>query len=143
MTAVWDFRSSMFNPKHGTVGMLSWPAMVFFEYIAPVIEMAGYILIPLAMLVGAVDPMQVVILFLIALFVGAINSLLALLLDERYGYFNDPRQTLQLLTICFIENLGLRQMTVWWRIRAMYRGRHGKVWGNMERRGVAKVSRAS
>jgi hypothetical protein len=95
------------------------------------------------MLVGAVDPMQVVILFLIALFVGAINSLLALLLDERYGYFNDPRQTLQLLTICFIENLGLRQVTVWWRIRAMYRGRHGKVWGNMERRGVAKVSRAS
>lgn len=143
MTAVWDFRSSMFNPKHGTVGMLSWPAMVFFEYIAPVIEMAGYILIPLAMLVGAVDPMQVVILFLIALFVGAINSLLALLLDERYGYFNDPRQTLQLLTICFIESLGLRQVTVWWRIRAMYRGRHGKVWGNMERRGVAKVSRAS
>lgn len=142
MTAVRDFRSSIFNPRHGAVGMLSWPTMVFFEFVAPVIELLGYVLIPIAMLVGAVDPMQVLVLFVIALFVGTITSLFALLLDERYGYFNDPRETLQLLTICFVENLGLRQMTVWWRVRAMYRGRHGKVWGNMERRGVTTIAKA-
>jgi len=77
----------------------------------------------------------------IALFTGAITSLLALLLDERFGYFNDPRETLQLLTICFIENLGLRQMTVWWRVRSMYRGRTGKTWGDMERQGVTRLAK--
>jgi hypothetical protein len=142
MTAVRDFRSSIFNPRHGAVGMLSWPTMVFFEFVAPVIELLGYVLIPIAMLVGAVDPIRVLVLFLIALFVGTISSLFALLLDERYGYFNDPRETLQLLTICFVENLGLRQMTVWWRVRAMYRGGQGKVWGNMERRGVTTIAKA-
>ena len=142
MTAVGDFRSTIFNPRHGTLGMISWPAMVIFEFIAPIIEFGGYFLIPIAMLVGAVEPLQVLILYLIALFVGVISSLVALLLDERFGYFNDPRETLQLLTVCFIENLGLRQITVWWRIRALFRGRTGPVWGNMERRGVTKLAKA-
>ena len=33
MTAVHDFRSSFFNPRHGPIGMLGWPAMVLFEYL--------------------------------------------------------------------------------------------------------------
>ena len=79
--------------------------------------------------------------FVIALFAGAITSMLALLLDERFGYFNDPRATLQLLTICCIENLGLRQMTVWWRVRSMFHGRNGTTWGNMERQGVTRLAK--
>lgn len=142
-TAIRDFRSSFFNPRHGTVGMLSWPSMVLFEFLAPIVELCGYLVIALAMLTGSIDPLTVLVLYVIALMVGATNSLLALLLDERYGYFNDPRQTLQLLTICFIENMGLRQMTVWWRVRSMFRGREGRTWGNMERRGVTKLSKAS
>jgi cellulose synthase/poly-beta-1,6-N-acetylglucosamine synthase-like glycosyltransferase len=140
-TAVRDFRSSMFNPRHGTVGMLSWPTMVLFEFVAPIVELIGYLIIPVAMLTGAVDPLVVLVLFVIALFAGAITSLLALLLDERFGYFNDPRATLQLLTICFVENLGLRQMTVWWRVRSMFHGRGGKTWGNMERQGVTRLAK--
>lgn len=141
-TAVGDFRTSLFNPRHGTVGLLSWPSMVLFEFVAPLVELAGYAVIVLAMLTGSVEPLTVLSLYVVALFVGAINSLLALLLDERYGYFNDPRQTLQLLTICFIENMGLRQMTVWWRVRSLFHGREGRTWGNMERHGVTRLPRA-
>lgn len=141
MTAVRDFRSSIFNPRHGPLGMISWPTMVLFEFLAPVIEFLGYIVIPIAIGVGAVEPTHAFALFVVAVFVGAINSLLALLLDERFGYFNDPRETLQLLTLCFVENLGLRQMTVWWRVRAMFGGKSTQVWGNMERRGVTQLAR--
>lgn len=142
MTAVRDFRSSLFNPRHGTVGMLSWPAMVFFEFLAPIIELAGYFLIPIAVLFGAIDALTVLVLFVIALFVGTITSFCALLLDERYGYFNDPRETLQLLTICFIENLGLRQITVWWRVRSMFQRRERETWGDMERHGVTRLAKS-
>lgn len=141
MTAVRDFRSSIFNPRHGPLGMISWPAMVLFEYLAPVIEFAGYIIVPIAIAVGAVEPTHAFALFVAAVLVGAINSLLALLLDERFGYFNDPRETLQLLILCFIENLGLRQMTVWWRVRALLGGKSTQVWGNMERRGVTQLAK--
>jgi hypothetical protein len=38
-----------------------------------------------------------------------------------------------------IENFGLRQITVAWRIRALVGGRGTQGWGNMERKGVANL----
>lgn len=140
MTAVRDFRSSFLNPRHGTVGMISWPVMVVFEYLAPIVEFLGYFIVPVAILAGAVSPVNALGLYLIAVFAGAFNSLLAILLDERFGYFTSPRETLKLMTVVFVENLGLRQMTVWWRIRAMLGGRATQVWGDMERRGVTQMA---
>lgn len=141
MTAVKDFRSSFLNPRHGTVGMISWPVMVLFEFLAPVVEFLGWVAIPLAVLFGAVSATNVLLLFVLALLLGAITSLAALLLDERYGHFNDPKETLSLLTLVFVENLGLRQVTVWWRIRAMLGGAETRVWGDMERRGATALAR--
>lgn len=140
MTAMHDFRSSFLNPSHGALGIISWPVMVLFEYLAPIVEFLGYLVLPVAIATGAVSPVTAVTLFLVAVFAGAINSLLALLLDERFGYFNDPRQTLKLLAVVFVENLGIRQLTVWWRVRAMLGGKVTRVWGDMERRGVAKLA---
>jgi cellulose synthase/poly-beta-1,6-N-acetylglucosamine synthase-like glycosyltransferase len=141
VTAIRDFRSSFLNPRQGTVGMIAWPGMVFTEYLAPIVEFLGWLVVPLALLTGAVSIPTVGALFLLAIFVGASTSLIALLLDERYGYFNDRRETLSLLSLVFVENLGLRQITVWWRIRAMLGGAETRVWGDMERRGVASLSR--
>lgn len=143
MTAVKDFRTSFLNPRQGAVGMLMWPSQVFFEYLAPIIEFSGYLLVPIALATGAISPLLAGVAFLMALFLGAVSSLTALLLDERFGYFNDPLETLKLLGLVFVENLGLRQMTVWWRIRAMMGGRSTRVWGNMERRGVTRLANSS
>lgn len=143
MTAVRDFRSSLFNPRHGTVGMWSWPAMVLLEFLAPIVEFLGWFIVPLAVLTGALSLTTVGAFFLVALLAGIVTSLLALLLDERFGYFNDPRETLKLLTIVLAENLGIRQLTVWWRIRAMFGRRETRVWGDMERRGVARLARSA
>lgn len=140
MRAVRDFKSSFLNPRHGAVGMLMWPAQVLFEFLAPIIEFAGYLVIPIALSAGAISPMTVGVAFLMALSLGALSSLAALLLDERFGYFNDPLETLKLLGLVLVENLGLRQMTVWWRIRAMLGGPITRVWGNMERRGVTRLA---
>lgn len=143
MTAVRDFRSSFFNPRHGTLGMVAWPSMVLFEYLAPIVEVLGWIVIPLAVVSGAISLGTFGAFFVMALLAGTVTSLLALLLDEKFGYFNDPRETLKLLTIVFIENLGIRQMTVWWRIRALLGGRSHHTWGDMERRGVTRLARSA
>ena len=71
-----------------------------------------------------------------------INSLIALLLDESYGYFNSLKDTLRLIVMALIENLGMRQITVVWRIRAIFGGKGTRVWGNMERKGVANLDGA-
>jgi cellulose synthase/poly-beta-1,6-N-acetylglucosamine synthase-like glycosyltransferase len=139
LRAMWDFRSSLFNPRHGTMGMLGWPVMFLFEFLAPIIEFIGYLAVPLSFLFGGINPYPALLLLMIAFLAGAFTSLLALFLDERFGYFNKPREALTLLGLVFLENLGLRQQTVWWRIRAIFGGTSTKQWGDMKRKGVTNL----
>lgn len=139
MTAVKDFMPMTFNPRYGKVGMVTWAAMFLFEYLAPIIEFIGWITIPAAYLLGALNLTSLILLLGLAFGVGLLNSLIALLLDESYGYFNSRADTARLIVMALIENLGLRQITVVWRIRAVLGGKGTKVWGNMERKGVANL----
>jgi cellulose synthase/poly-beta-1,6-N-acetylglucosamine synthase-like glycosyltransferase len=140
MTAVKDFGPMTFNPKYGKVGMVTWAGMFLFEYLAPMIEFVGWIVVPTAYLLGALDAISLVAMLALAFGMGLLNSLLALMLDEAYGYFNSPRDAFRLIVMALIENLGLRQMTVVWRIRAVIGGESTRSWGNMERRGVAQLA---
>ena len=129
MTAVKDFMPMTFNPKYGKVGMITWAAMFLFEYLAPVIEFLGWITILVALLLGVLNTTSLVILVALAFGVGLINSLIALLLDESYGYFNSLKDTLRLIVMALIENFGMRQITVVWRIRAIFGGKGTRVLG--------------
>jgi cellulose synthase/poly-beta-1,6-N-acetylglucosamine synthase-like glycosyltransferase len=139
MTAVKDFLPMTFNPKYGKVGMVTWAAMFLFEYLAPIIEVLGWITIPVAFYLGALNTTSLVILIALAFGVGLVNSLVALLLDEAYGYFNSKADTARLIVMVLIENFGMRQITVAWRIRAIIGGKATRAWGNMERKGVANL----
>jgi len=139
MTAIRDFMPMTFNPRYGKVGMVTWAAMFLFEYLAPMIEFVGWITIPVAFALGALNPVSLVMLLALAFGVGLLNSLVALLLDESYGYFNSPSDTARLIVMALIENFGLRQITVAWRIRAIVGGKSTRAWGNMERKGVANL----
>jgi hypothetical protein len=44
-----------------------------------------------------------------------------------------------LIVMVLIENFGMRQITVAWRIRAIIGGKATRAWGNMERKGVANL----
>jgi cellulose synthase/poly-beta-1,6-N-acetylglucosamine synthase-like glycosyltransferase len=140
MMAVSDFRSMTFNPKYGKVGMITWAGMFLFEYLAPIIEFVGWVVVPTAFLLGALNTETLVAMLAVAFAMGLFNSLLALMLDEAYGYFNSPADTIRLIVMAVIENFGFRQMTVLWRIRAVVGGESTKAWGNMERRGVAQLA---
>ncbi len=139
MTAVKDFMPMTFNPRYGKVGMVTWAAMFLFEYVAPIVEFAGWITIPIALLLGALNTTSLVILLTLAFGVGLLNSLVALSLDEGYGLYTSPADTTRLIVMALIENFGMRQMTVAWRIRAFLGGRSTRSWGNMERKGVANL----
>jgi cellulose synthase/poly-beta-1,6-N-acetylglucosamine synthase-like glycosyltransferase len=141
MRAVRDFRGMTFNPRYRQMGMVIWPGFVLFEYLAPIVEFIGWFVVPTAWFLGALNTTALVWLLLIALGMGLLNSLLALLLDESFGYFNSGADTSRLIAVAVIENFGLRQMTVLWRIRALLGGKGTQAWGNMERRGVANLAR--
>jgi cellulose synthase/poly-beta-1,6-N-acetylglucosamine synthase-like glycosyltransferase len=141
MTTVKDFLGMTFNPRYRQLGMVSWGGFVLFEYLAPIIEFVGWIVVPTAWALGALNTSALAAMLLVAFGMGLMNSIIALLLDESYGYFNSPADTSRLIAMAVIENFGLRQMTVVWRIRALIGGKGTRSWGNMERRGVANLAR--
>lgn len=140
MTVVSDFRGVTFNPRYGKVGMVTWPGMVLFEYLAPIIEFAGWFVIPLSIYFGALNIPLLIVFIALAYGVGVVNSLTAILVDESFGYYESPMDVFRIVVIALIENFGLRQRTVLWRIRALFGGKSTRSWGNMERRGVANLS---
>ncbi len=140
MQIVSDFKSMLLNPRYGRVGMVTWPGYFLFEYLAPIIEFIGYVVVPTGIILNLLSPRAIIAMIAIAFGVGMLNSFIAILLDEPYGYANSGTDTTRLVVIALAENFGLHQMTVLWRIRALLGGRSVRVWGNMERRGVASLS---
>lgn len=139
ITTVVDFRGVMFNPKYKTLGMVTWPGMVLFEYLAPIVEFVGWVVVPVAWMLGELNVELMFIFLMLAYGVGVINSLLAILLDESFGHYNRPADIVRLIVMALVENLGYRQQTVIWRIRALLGGATTRTWGNMERKGVSRL----
>lgn len=137
---VRDFKHMLWNPRYGTLGMFTWPSFFLFEYVAPIVEVAGWIILPFSVITGNLNLAFAIPLMLFAFFLGAVNSLIGLYLDESYGYFSSPLDALRLLALVFLENLGFRQLTVIWRFRSLFMGNKPPEWGNMERVGVGRLA---
>ena len=137
---VEDHKKMLFNPRYGFVGMVAWPAFFLFEFVAPILEFLGWLIVPAALFFGFLAPETFLVLLLIAFLLGILNSLGALILDEQFGHFNSPKEALLLLLTAVIENFGPRQRTVWWRIRSLVWKRGEIEWGDMERAGVGNLS---
>lgn len=139
MTAIRDHWRMGFSPRYGAPGMVGWGTFLTLEFLGPIVEAAGWILLAVGWPTGLIDMGPVIPALVLALGIGALNSLVALYLDEGFGYFNSPTDALRLAWLVFGENLGLRQRTVIWRLRAMLGGEATRGWGAMPRRGVANL----
>jgi cellulose synthase/poly-beta-1,6-N-acetylglucosamine synthase-like glycosyltransferase len=137
---IWQYRGMILNPRYRQVGLIGWPSFIAFEFIAPIVEFLGWLIIPPSIVLGFISPDIAIPLALVALLLGAINSVGSLFLDDRFGYYNKAGQTIRLLFYSIAEHLGLRQRNVWWRFRAMFWNPSKKVWGDMQRAGVGNLA---
>jgi cellulose synthase/poly-beta-1,6-N-acetylglucosamine synthase-like glycosyltransferase len=131
-------RVMMGRPRYGSVGMISLPAFLVFEMLSPLIELSGYILLPALWAFGALEASLAGTFFVMAIMYMVLVSALAVLLEDiafrRYPHIRDLGR---LLLAAILENVGFRQLTVWWRVRAFWEYLRGDLtWGAMERRGV-------
>ncbi|MFF0159487.1 glycosyltransferase [Streptomyces sp. NPDC005263] len=133
------------NPRYGRVGLLALPFYVLFELLAPVVELAGLVLVPLGVLLGAVN-VEFLWHFLLAAYAYALVVSLLSVAVEEYAYhrFTRWRDIWGALVGVAAENIGYRQLTAWWRLRGMWDALHGapRVWGAMTRTGFDPPDRA-
>jgi cellulose synthase/poly-beta-1,6-N-acetylglucosamine synthase-like glycosyltransferase len=135
---IWRHRGMLGRPRYGAVGMVALPGFAVFEMLSPLIELSGYAVLPLLWLMGSLTWPYALGFLTVSLLYSVVISILAVLLEDlvfrRYPGFKDLGL---LLAAAVLENLGYRQLTVWWRVRAYWEFWRGDLsWGAMERRGM-------
>lgn len=129
-------KSLLFSRNGGTVGWLAMPYMFIFEWLGPVVELVGFLLIIISILIGTVAFSGMLIFFTVAVGFGVLLSVVAVFLEElSFHIYPKSRYVVFLLAIAIVENVGYRQINTLWRIMAMFRWARGKQtsWGKMKR----------
>jgi len=137
---LWRHRRVVGNPRYGALGLMAAPYFVLFELVGPVVAVFGYVLLPIAALLGLIS-IDILIAFVIVAFLFGILLSVAALALEEFSFRRHARhgEAGRLLLYAMVDNLGYRQMTEAFQLRGLIdvvRRRTG--WGEMKRLGVGR-----
>jgi poly-beta-1,6-N-acetyl-D-glucosamine synthase len=131
-------KTMFFNPKYGILGFVSYPYWFFAEWLAPILEGAGFVFFVLMAVLGF---MHWKFFFLLLLFVysfAVFISTFAIAFQEiSYQSYEKPSDLLKLFVTVFIEAFAYHPRTVWWALNGnfdLFTGKN-KGWGDMTRTG--------
>ncbi len=125
--------------KAGVPGWVAFPFMALFEWLGPLLELAGYAFMITAYLMGGISWGAFASFMFVALGLGITLSVSGLLLEEMSFHMYPGRgQLTRLLSVAVIENFGYRQLNSWWRLVGLYRWTFNtrSSWGVMRRSGA-------
>jgi len=123
--------------RYGGSGMFGLPALFFAEVLGPLVEGLGYVIVPVAFLIGAADINFVIFYFALTIGFGIFLSWFGVFSEVwSFRRYNKPTQIARLLGDGVIENFGYRQWKTLVAWRALYEYVRGDTsWGQMERIG--------
>ncbi|WP_420837795.1 glycosyltransferase family 2 protein [Bacillus mesophilus] len=140
--SLWIHKKLFFNPKYGSIGFISMPYFLFVEFLGPVIELFGFIIMIFSLFLGGIYIEFAILLFLISFLYGSLYSMMAVLLEE-WSLRKFPKVTdiIRLFFYSFTESLWYRPLTVLWRCEGIWQTiRRKNGWGEMIRKGVSNES---
>ena len=126
----------LFDRRSWPVGWLAMPFFLVFELFGPIVEIAGYLFMIFAALNGWLTWTTAGVFFGLAIGLGVMLSMSALVLEEMsFHVYPKLRDLLLLFGVAVLENLGYRQVTLVWRIRGLVGWLRGQMpeWGEMKR----------
>ncbi len=135
---LWKYRGMVLNPRYGRIGFVALPYYWLFELLAPLLEAFGIVIVPLALLLGAVNVPYAVLFLTLAYGYAVLVTLAAMTVEEWAFHRHDRwRDLATTLAASVLENIGYRQLTVYWRLEGWWASlRHRRpVWGVMTRTG--------
>ena len=135
---LWRHRSAIGQPGMGSLGWLAMPYFVLFELMGPLVESAGYLVIPIAAALGVLSAEYLLAFLVLSIVWGTLLSISALALEEiSFRRHPRSRHVARLALYALVDNLGYRQLSNLWRLRGLVdflRGKQG--WGAMHRKGL-------
>lgn len=136
MDSLFKHKKMFLNPKYGLIGIFATPYFWIFEMIGPIIELLGYLIIPISYAVGILNIGFFLLFFSASILYGVILSMGAVLLEQyTFNKYPSISQLFKLMAYGFLENFGYRQLTVIYRLEGIFtytRNKH--VWGFIARK---------
>ncbi|MCR9154974.1 MAG: glycosyltransferase family 2 protein [Croceimicrobium sp.] len=129
------------NPFYGKMGMISYPYWLLFEWLAPLIEAFGIILLILFSLLGVIN-ISFLYLFIALIYGYTVAFTIATLYIEEITFFQykKRRQLLRLVIAGLIEPIIFHPFVVYCSVTGnwdyFFEGK--KAWGSMKRVGFSK-----
>ncbi len=138
-------RIMFFNPDYGLMGMLSYPYWFLFEFLAPLVEFAGFIIFLFLALSGSLDWRFFFSLFGLIYSFGVLYSLFAILMEVfTYNQYKRSKDILKLLLTAFLEPLIFHPFVVWAAVQGNIDFlRKKKSWGEMTRKGFSLAKKSA
>jgi cellulose synthase/poly-beta-1,6-N-acetylglucosamine synthase-like glycosyltransferase len=135
MDSLLKHKRMFFNPRYKQIGLIAVPYFWLFEMMGPVIEIIGYVMIPLAYIFGLLNLKYFLLFFAASILYGILLSLGAILLEEyTFNKYPTLKQLMKLSLYGVLENFGYRQLTTLYRIEGIVKFRKMKhSWGKIKR----------
>lgn len=133
-------RDMLFNPRYGRIGFLGFGHILIVDVLGPLIEVLGYVLVPLLWAVGLLSVEYLLAYLAITFTLGVFVSVSTLILEEAELRRFPRAADLAILTFVSVaENFGYRQLSNFWRLRGFWQFlRRQQGWGQMTRRGFQR-----
>jgi len=129
-----------FNPKFGRIGMISFPYWIFFEWLAPLIQVAGIAYVIVLTCLGLIDFYVFLIMILFVLTFAVMYAFYAVLLESiYYNKYNNLGYLTTTLFLSVLEVFIYQPMNTFFSLQGnidyFFRKKNRHAWGNMQRKG--------
>jgi cellulose synthase/poly-beta-1,6-N-acetylglucosamine synthase-like glycosyltransferase len=142
--SLWRHRALAWQRGTGSLRWIGLPYYVLFEVMGPIVEVVGYVLIPIAFFLGFLSPIYFWAFLFLSITSGAFLSISAVFLEElSFGLYRSWGDFALMVSVGILENFSYRLLTLLFRLGALVDiilGRGG--WGAQERAGFHRTKRA-
>jgi cellulose synthase/poly-beta-1,6-N-acetylglucosamine synthase-like glycosyltransferase len=142
--SLWLHRSIFWEKGSGSLRWVGMPYYFLFELLGPIIELIGYIVLPIAFFMGFLSPLFFWAFLFLSVTSGAFLSISAVFLEElSFGLYRSWGDFALMIAIAVLEAFTYRILTLFFRLGAMVDillGRGG--WGKQERAGFGRAQAA-
>jgi cellulose synthase/poly-beta-1,6-N-acetylglucosamine synthase-like glycosyltransferase len=131
-------RNIFFNPKYEKTGFLIFPYFFLFEFLIPILELIGVIVLILGFFIFDINYINFLYLSLMVYLFYLIITFISILLDDViYKNYANTREIIALVFMAIIEPFCYHPVNVYASLKGYYHFFRQKEqsWGNMQRQG--------